>query len=101
LVEAARAGKLPADALQARAACSLSNLGNSRVDEFAAIIPPPQSSILAVGRIAPRPFVVNDQLGVRPTMKLCLSVDHRVMDGQQGAEFLGKIIESLEQPSFS
>ncbi len=98
LVDAARAGKMPADAMTRRAACSLSNLGASRVDEFAAIIPPPQSSILAVGRIAERPFVVDGQLAVRSTMKLCLSIDHRVMDGTVGAEFLGKIVDLLEKP---
>jgi len=98
LVESSRAGRISADAMKSRAACSLSNLGVSRVDEFSAIIPPPQSSILAVGRIADRPFVINGQLVVRPTMKLCLSVDHRVMDGTQGAEFLGKIVDLLENP---
>ncbi|MDD4891347.1 MAG: 2-oxo acid dehydrogenase subunit E2 [Phycisphaerae bacterium] len=95
LVDAARAGKAPADCLSGGAA-SLSNLGASRVDEFAAIILPGQSSMLAVGRIAPRPFVVEGQLCVRPTVRLCLSADHRVMDGLSGAKFLGRIVELLE-----
>ncbi len=99
LTAAAREGKLPAEAMKTHIACSLSNLGVSRVDEFAAIIPPPQSSILAVGRIAPRPYVVSGQLAVRQTMKLCLSVDHRVLDGTQAGGFLGKVIEYLEQPN--
>jgi pyruvate dehydrogenase E2 component (dihydrolipoamide acetyltransferase) len=98
LTAAAREGKLSAEAMKTNIACSLSNLGASRVDEFAAIIPPPQSSILAVGRIAPRPYVVGGQLTVRQTMKLCLSVDHRVLDGTQAGGFLGKVIEFLEQP---
>jgi pyruvate dehydrogenase E2 component (dihydrolipoamide acetyltransferase) len=99
LTAAAREGKLPAEALKTHIACSLSNLGSSRVDEFAAIIPPPQSSILAVGRIAARPYVVEGQLAVRQTVKLCLSVDHRVLDGTQAGGFLGKVIELLEQPT--
>ncbi len=96
LVEAARAGGLTNDALQG-GATSLSNLGNTCVDEFAAVIPLPHSSILAVGRAVPRPFVVLEQLAIRPTLKLCLSVDHRVMDGGPAAEFLGRIVAALEK----
>jgi pyruvate dehydrogenase E2 component (dihydrolipoamide acetyltransferase) len=97
LVAAARAGRLPADAMQP-CASGLSNLGSSRVDEFTAVIPPPQSTILAVGRIAPRPFVADGKLDARPTIRLCLSVDHRVLDGVPAARFLERIIEGLEQP---
>ncbi len=97
LAAAARSGKLPADALGG-AATSLSNLGDTRVDEFAAIIMPRQSSMLAVGRAGQRPFVHEGQLCVRTTMRLCLSVDHRVMDGLTGAKFLNKIVERLEKP---
>ncbi len=97
LVEAARAGRLAGEALQG-GATSLSNLGKSRVDEFSAVIPSGQSSVLAVGRVAPRPFVVDEQFVLRPTLKLCLSVDHRVMDGGPAAEFLGRIVDGLEQP---
>lgn len=98
LVEAARTGKLPASALGGGAA-TLSNLGNTVVDEFAAIILPPQSSMLAAGRCALRPYVVDGRLVVRSTLKLCLSADHRVMDGLTAARFLGKIVERLEKPS--
>jgi pyruvate dehydrogenase E2 component (dihydrolipoamide acetyltransferase) len=97
LVEAARAGRLTAEAMQG-GATSLSNLGNTCVDEFAAVIAPPQSSMLAVGRAAPRPFVVNGQLALATTLKLCLSVDHRVMDGALAAKFLGRIVELIEHP---
>ena len=78
---------------------SLSNLGNSRVDEFSAIIAPPQSSILAVGRLAPRPVVVEGQLVVRPTLRLTLTADHRVIDGALAAELLGRIVSLIEQPT--
>jgi pyruvate dehydrogenase E2 component (dihydrolipoamide acetyltransferase) len=98
LVAAARAGKLAGDRLGGGIA-SLSNLGNGRVDEFSALLAPPQNSILAVGSLAHRPFVVDGQLVVRPTMKLTLSADHRVMDGALGAELLGRIVEMLERPA--
>ena len=98
LVEAARAGNLTAEAMQG-GATSLSNLGNTCVDEFAAVIAPPQSSMLAVGRAAVRPFVADGQLVARTTLKLCLSVDHRVMDGGPAAKFLGRIVELLEHPA--
>lgn len=97
LVEAARAGRLSAEVMQG-GATSLSNLGNTCVDEFAAVIAPPQSSMLAVGRAAPRPWVVDGLLAVRTTLRLCLSVDHRVMDGGPAAEFLGRIVERIQHP---
>jgi pyruvate dehydrogenase E2 component (dihydrolipoamide acetyltransferase) len=98
LVESAKTGRLSAAETQG-GAMSLSNLGNSGVDEFAAVILPGQSSMLAVGRAAPRPFVVNNQLTVRTTMRLCLAVDHRVMDGAPAAEVLGRIVGLLEHPA--
>jgi len=97
LVESARANNLALEALQG-GATALSNLGNSRVDEFAAVIARPHSSMLAVGRAAPRPYVLNGKPAVRTTMRLCLSVDHRVLDGGPAAEFLGLIVQLLEAP---
>jgi pyruvate dehydrogenase E2 component (dihydrolipoamide acetyltransferase) len=98
LVDAARAGTLAAEAMRG-GATSLSNLGNTGVDEFAAVIAPPQSSMLAVGRAIPRPLVVDGQVAVRTTLKLCLSVDHRVMDGGPAAKFLDRIRELIEHPA--
>jgi pyruvate dehydrogenase E2 component (dihydrolipoamide acetyltransferase) len=98
LVDAARTGKLTAEAMQG-GATSLSNLGSGSVDEFAAVISPPQSSMFAVGRASPRPFVIEGQLVVRTTLKLCLSVDHRVMDGGPAGKFLGRIVELVEHPA--
>jgi pyruvate dehydrogenase E2 component (dihydrolipoamide acetyltransferase) len=97
LTELVRAGKTPADLFHG-GATSLTNLGRRRVDEFAAIISPPQSSMLAVGRLAERPAVHEGRLCVRQTMNLTLSVDHRVMDGVPAAEFLDRIVELLETP---
>ncbi|HTU26531.1 MAG TPA: 2-oxo acid dehydrogenase subunit E2 [Pirellulales bacterium] len=98
LVAAARAGKLSSDRLGGGLS-SLSNLGNGRIDEFSALLAPPQNSILAVGSLAERPLVVDGQLVVRPTLKLTLSADHRVMDGALGAELLARIVELLERPA--
>lgn len=97
LVEAVRAGRFDARML-AGGTSSLSNLGTTRTDEFAAVIAPHQSTMLAVGRAAPRPYVVGNELAVRTTIRLCLSVDHRVLDGGPAAEFLGRIVELLERP---
>jgi pyruvate dehydrogenase E2 component (dihydrolipoamide acetyltransferase) len=98
LATAARSGRLAAESMSGGVS-SLSNLGAGRVDEFTALIAPPQSSILAVGRLAPRPFVVEGQLVVRPTLRLTLSADHRVIDGALAAELLGRIVTLIEQPT--
>jgi pyruvate dehydrogenase E2 component (dihydrolipoamide acetyltransferase) len=97
LAEIVRSGKMPADIFQG-VATSLTNLGKHRVDEFGAIISPPQSTMLAVGRLAERPAAHEGRLCLRQTMNLTLSVDHRVMDGVPAAEFLDRIVESLEKP---
>jgi pyruvate dehydrogenase E2 component (dihydrolipoamide acetyltransferase) len=97
VTEVVRSGRMPADLFQG-GATSLTNLGKHRVDEFAAIISPPQSSMLAVGRLAERPMACEGRLCLRQTMHLTLSVDHLVMDGVPAAEFLDHIVESLEKP---
>ncbi len=97
LVERGRAGKLtPAD--MEGASSTLSNLGGFGVDQFQAIINPPESSILAVGRIAPRPAVVEGELKVRTTVALTLGVDHRSIDGAAAALFLRARVRALEAP---
>lgn len=97
LTDLLRSGKTPADLFQG-GATSLTNLGKHRVDEFAPIISPPQSTMLAVGRVAERPAAHEGRLCLRHTMHQTLSVDHRVMDGVPAAEFLGRIVELLENP---
>jgi pyruvate dehydrogenase E2 component (dihydrolipoamide acetyltransferase) len=97
LTEAVRSGKTPSDIFQG-GATSLTNLGKHRVDEFAPIISPPQSSMLAVGRVAERPAAFEGKLCLRQTMHLTLSIDHRVMDGVPAAEFLDRIVDLLERP---
>lgn len=78
---------------------SLSNLGPSIIDEFCAIIPPTQSSVFAIGRSAKRPYVIDNKLFLCNTIKMVLSLDHRVMDGLHGAQLLEKIAELLEDPN--
>ena len=97
LTDAVRSGKTSADMFQG-GATALTNLGKRRVDEFAPIISPPQSSMLAVGRVAERPRAVEGCLCLRHTMHLTLAVDHRVMDGVPAAEFLDRIVDYLERP---
>lgn len=97
LAEVVRSGKMPADLFHG-GATSLTNIGKHRVDEFAPVISPPQSTMLAVGRLAERPAAFEGKLCLRQTMNLTLSVDHRVMDGVPAAEFLDHIVESLEKP---
>ena len=78
---------------------TISNLGMYGVDGFRAIINPPQSAILAVGRIVKTPVgLPDDTIALRPLMSLALTVDHRCMDGVQGARFLAEIKTLLEQP---
>jgi pyruvate dehydrogenase E2 component (dihydrolipoamide acetyltransferase) len=79
-------------------AASLTNLGKRRVDEFTPIISPPQSTMLAIGRVAERPAAFEGRLCLRHTMHLTLAVDHRVMDGVPAAEFFDRIVEVLEKP---
>ena len=97
LVERTRQRKLRAQELQG-ATFSVSNLGMFPVDEFAAIINPPEGAILAVGAIVEKPVVVGGQLAVGKRMRVTLSCDHRVMDGAMAARFLADFKAALEAP---
>ena len=77
---------------------TISNLGAWGIEEFTAIINPPNSAILAVGAAGPRAVVVDRQVVVRDRMKVTLSCDHRVVDGAAGAEFLKTLRLYVEQP---
>jgi len=77
---------------------TLSNLGMYGIDFFTAIINPPQCVILAVGKVSKKPVAINDEVVVRPMMWMTLSVDHRILDGKQAAEFLGEIRSLVENP---
>jgi pyruvate dehydrogenase E2 component (dihydrolipoamide acetyltransferase) len=97
LGEKARAGKLTQEELTG-ATFSTSNLGMFEVDQFVAIIVPPQSGILAVGRVTRTPVVRGDQIIVADIMKATISMDHRVADGAEAAVFLVDVKKALENP---
>lgn len=78
---------------------TITNLGMFGVDAFIAIINPKQAAILAIGRIADKPKVVDGQILIQPTVTLSLSFDHRIIDGAPAAQFLNRIKEILENPS--
>ena len=78
---------------------AISNLGMMGIENFDAVINPPHGSILAVGAGIKKPVVLADgSIGVATVMSMTLSVDHRVIDGALGAEFLKAIVENLENP---
>jgi len=77
---------------------SISNLGMFGIDEFTAVINPPEAAILAVGRIEPKPVALNGQLVIRRRMRVTMSCDHRVIDGATGAAFLRTLVGMLENP---
>lgn len=97
LVERARTGKFTPDDL-AGGTFSITNLGAFGIDVFDPVIVPPQAAILGVGRIADKAVVINKEVVVRTTMNLCLSFDHRVLDGAPAARFLQRLKELLETP---
>jgi len=98
VTDRARAGKLrPADI--ADATFTISNLGMYQVDQFSAIITPPQAAILAVGGISDRIVAVEGKPAVRPMMKLTTSCDHRVADGARAAMFLSDLAQALQEPA--
>ena len=76
----------------------ISNLGMFDVSTFVAIIQPPQTAILAVGTVAKRPVVRDDEIVIRQTMNATISADHRVVDGAEGAQFLIEVKQALENP---
>jgi pyruvate dehydrogenase E2 component (dihydrolipoyllysine-residue acetyltransferase) len=77
---------------------SVSNLGMLDIDEFTAVINPPEAAILAVGRIVPKPVVHDGLVAVRRRLRLTLSCDHRIVDGATGAQFLKTLKQMLENP---
>jgi pyruvate dehydrogenase E2 component (dihydrolipoamide acetyltransferase) len=99
LVEKARANQLKPEEYSG-GTFSTSNLGMMGVDEFIAIINPPEAAILAIGGIAREPVVVgdSDEIVIRSRMKVTLSADHRLLDGVVAARFLQEVKKALEAP---
>ena len=79
---------------------SISNLGMLGIDEFTAVINPPEGAILAVGAMSPKPVVRENEIVIRQMMRVTMSCDHRVIDGATGAKFLQTFKKILENPLF-
>jgi len=99
VVHRAQEGKLRREELEG-ATMSLSNLGSHGPDRFMALISPPQSAILAVGRQRDCVVVIKGGLHVRPLSNLTLTVDHRVADGRVASDFLNALVGILEGESW-
>jgi pyruvate dehydrogenase E2 component (dihydrolipoamide acetyltransferase) len=97
LIARAKSGKLKPEEYQG-GGFSISNMGMYGVSEFAAIINPPQAAILAIGAGQQRPIVRNGQIAVATIMTCTLSIDHRVVDGALGAEWLAAFKTVVEDP---
>jgi pyruvate dehydrogenase E2 component (dihydrolipoamide acetyltransferase) len=80
------------------ATMSVSNLGMLGIDEFTAIINPPEAAILAVGAVEDKPVVIGGAIEIRKRMRVTLSCDHRVIDGALGAQFLQHLRRLIENP---
>lgn len=94
----ARAGRLPVEELSG-STFTVSNLGMYGVDEFSAIINPGESGILAVGSAAPTVVALHGGIAIRTVMRLTLTADHRLVDGELGARFLAALRRRLEDPA--
>ena len=97
LIGRARAGRLAADELGG-GTFTVSNLGMFGIDQFTAVINPPEAAILAVGAAQAEPVAVDGGVEVHRRMRLTLSIDHRALDGATGAAFLQQLKGVLEQP---
>src|SRR4051794_5297070 len=97
LAEKVRDGKISPPELSG-ATFSITNLGMYGVTPSPAVITPPQSAILAVGKMEPKPVVRDGELVVRNGMNLTIACDHRILSGAPAAEFLGRVKAILEQP---
>ena len=97
LAARARAGKLKQDEIEG-GSFSLSNLGPYGVEQFDAIINPPQGAILAIGAARPEPINDDGAIRIVPVLHLSLSCDHRAIDGADGARFLAALAGLIENP---
>ena len=98
LAAKAKSGRLTPDEYQG-GTFTISNLGMYGIEEFSAIINPPQAAILAVGAARAVPQVLDSgQLGIQQLVTLTLSCDHRLIDGAVGAQFLATLVSYLEHP---
>ena len=99
LAERARSRKLRPEEYTG-ATFSVSNLGMFGIDEFTAVINPPEGGILAIGAMSPKPVVRDNEIVIRQMMRVTMSCDHRVIDGATGAKFLQTVKKILENPLY-
>lgn len=99
LAERARARKLRPEEYMG-ATFSISNLGMFGIEEFTAVINPPEAAILAVGAMQPKVVVRDNEMVVRQMMRVTMSCDHRIIDGATGAKFLQTLKKILENPLY-
>jgi pyruvate dehydrogenase E2 component (dihydrolipoamide acetyltransferase) len=97
LISRARAGRLRQEELEG-GTLTVTNMGGYGIEEFTAIINPPQSSILAVGAARPEPVVRKGRLAVATVLRVALSVDHRPVDGAVAAQWMAAFLALLESP---
>ena len=100
LVGRAREGKLQREDL-ADGTFTISNLGMFGIEQFVAVLNPPQTAILAVGATEEKPVVRDGEVTVRPLMSMTITCDHRAIDGADGADFLRTVKELVEEPSLA
>src|SRR5215510_3608309 len=100
IVSRARDGKLQLHDLEG-GTFTISNLGMYGIEQFVAVLNPPQVAILAVGSIDDRPAVIDGELVAVPTMTMTLTCDHRAIDGSEGAEFLRDVKAFVETPALA
>jgi pyruvate dehydrogenase E2 component (dihydrolipoamide acetyltransferase) len=99
LAERARSRKLKPEEYTG-ATFSVSNLGMFGIDEFTAVINPPEGAILAIGAMSAKPVVRDNEIVIRQIMRVTMSCDHRVIDGATGARFLQTFKKILENPLY-
>ena len=99
LADRARARKLTPEEYTG-ATFSVSNLGMFGIEEFTAVINPPEGAILAVGAMQPKAVVREGEIVARQTMRVTMSCDHRVIDGATGAKFLQTVKQIMENPLY-
>ena len=100
IVTRARDGKLKLDDLEG-GTFTISNLGMYGIEQFVAVLNPPQVAILAVGSIEDRPAAIEGEFAIVPTLTMTLTCDHRAIDGSEGAEFLRAVKSYVEAPALA
>ena len=100
LVGRARDNKLTLQDMEA-GTFTISNLGMFGVEQFTAVLNPPQVAILAVGAVKDEPVVTDGELDIAPILRMILTCDHRAIDGADGAQFLQTLVALIKQPTLA